>query len=615
MLPPGGMAEPELHLVPRSGARAGEKLAVGKDSFSIGRADSADLAITDDPEVSREHAEIRRSGEGAFEVADLGSRNGVFVNGERISGATKLKAGDELRIGDTEFIVGGSGSETRLGGGETRVASAGPGATRVSPTPPSLTLVATAGPAAGTEIALAGDPIVFGREEDCDVTLDDDEEVSRRHAELRSGATGEAEIRDLGSRNGTWVDGSRISGPTPLRGGERVKIGQTTFEARGTGAGRTALAAPGTGPTAPIPASGRDEPIARPATPSAVHRQKVERSVNRATLIAGGAAALAILVVVLAAAGVFSGDDDGDDGPVAAADVIEQITPSTVLVNSYAGAQRQGNGTGWVYSAEDGLIVTNAHVTDGGTRYEVGVDDELRRANLVGAAPCDDLALLKLNRVADLATLPLGSQTEIRQGDRVFAMGYPGNASLEDEVVSTEGTVSVVETRSDFTAATAGPDFVNFPNIVQLDAAINPGNSGGPTVNEAGELIGVNTFITGLQAQNFAVGVDRVREVVPQLARGDSLGYAGFAFHAVTEEEAVENFGGNLGLFVTSVLPNSTADLAGVEPGMLIQGINDQRTVTRQDYCNAVQNVESGETVPVDVLTATSGGTIRVPFE
>ncbi|MGZ8667566.1 MAG: FHA domain-containing protein, partial [Solirubrobacterales bacterium] len=548
------MPENELHLTPQGGTRSGEDISVTGEKISIGRAESCDVTLEDE-EISREHAEIRRTGSGDFEVADLGSRNGVFVNGRQISEPTSLKAGDELRVGETTLSVSGGGARTRVGGGETRLA--GGGVTRMASAPAPIILTGSSGPGAGKEVALEGDAVVIGREPGCDLVLDDDE-VSRRHAEIRRTAGG-AEIRDLGSRNGTWVDGTRISGPTPLRGGETVKVGRTSFDAKGEGAPTTPLAATaGQTPERPIP---------KPETPSGVQRQKLQESVNRSMIVAVAAIVIALLVVGLAIAGVFSGDDDGKNGTgvVLARDVVRDVTPSTVLVNAYEGGKRAGNGSGWVYNADQGLIVTNAHVVEGGSRFEVGVGNELRRAYVVGVSPCDDLALLRTNRHANLKTIALGSQSEIKLGDRAFVIGFPGNASLEDELVVTEGAVSVVKTRPDLVGA-VDPNAITYPNVVQLDATINSGNSGGPAVNDKRQLIGVNTFTIGIEDQNFAIGVDQVKKVVPQLARGDSIGYGGFGLDALTEEDAQALGIPVLGLIVTSVLPNSTADQVGLAP-------------------------------------------------
>jgi S1-C subfamily serine protease len=147
-------------------------------------------------------------------------------------------------------------------------------------------------------------------------------------------------------------------------------------------------------------------------------------------------------------------------------------------------------------------------------------------------------------RVADasgLRTLPLGSQGDLRQGQTVVAVGFPGNSSLSDALTSTVGVVSVV--RSAYREPTL--DVPNLPNVVQTDAALNPGNSGGPLMNLDGRLVGVNSAGRTLnasgriiQGQSYAIGVDQVREVIGRLRLGQSQGWYGLGFRYLSASEA-----------------------------------------------------------------------------
>jgi predicted component of type VI protein secretion system len=82
----------------QSGPTAGQRFELARRSLIVGRDPVCDLAI-DDVEVSRRHARLLAQG-GGYTVEDLGSTNGTFVNGERISGIVALKPGDSLRLGD-----------------------------------------------------------------------------------------------------------------------------------------------------------------------------------------------------------------------------------------------------------------------------------------------------------------------------------------------------------------------------------------------------------------------------------------------------------------------------------------------------------------------------------
>lgn len=85
------------------GSKAGAKIAVKKDEFLIGRSPECNLC-SGSTSISRKHCVIRRSGT-KVAVADLGSRNGTLVNGNKITGEVELSSGDTLHIGNLEFLV------------------------------------------------------------------------------------------------------------------------------------------------------------------------------------------------------------------------------------------------------------------------------------------------------------------------------------------------------------------------------------------------------------------------------------------------------------------------------------------------------------------------------
>jgi len=248
--------------------------------------------------------------------------------------------------------------------------------------------------------------------------------------------------------------------------------------------------------------------------------------------------------------------------------------------------------------------VTNSHVINGANQLDIGVygDSQLRKASVVGLAPRDDLAVLKVSDTEGLRTLPLGSQSEIGQGDRLLTLGYPGNGITEDEIQVTDGVVSGVRTTADEDAFT-DPDFTVYPNVIQTDAAINPGNSGGPSISEEGELIGVNT-LGSIKArnQNFAIGVDRVKELVLTLALGDSIGWAGFGFIAIPAGQlagaGIPDLGGGA-LLVTTVLPGTGASKERMFIDDLITLVDGKFVENRHQHCAAVKGVKSGDIVPI----------------
>ena len=318
-------------------------------------------------------------------------------------------------------------------------------------------------------------------------------------------------------------------------------------------------------------------------------------------MLGAGAAALAVIALIAVLA--LSGDDDAPSTE----EIVEDVTPSTVLVR-VSGLQGAGAGSGWVLDAEEGLIVTNFHVINGGGGFTVASQTTAGDAKVVGAAPCEDLAVLKVEDTEGLKTLPMGSQDDLKQGAGVVAIGYPANASNEDKLTSTAGVVSVVESSFRFDA----PDSPQFPNVVQTDAALNPGNSGGPLVDEKKRLVGVNTAIlTSAQGapvggQGYAIGVDRVKTVVEELREGRSRAWAGFGFLFATDEQAKKEGLPADGVIVSPALPGTGAEGADIpQEGALLLAIGGEKLEgTLADYCLKASKIEPGQTVPVTLPTS-----------
>ncbi|MDX6585700.1 MAG: hypothetical protein QOI31_173 [Solirubrobacterales bacterium] len=420
----------------------------------------------------------------------------------------------------------------------------------------------------------------IGSDPSCDIVIAD-EEISPRHAEFRKLADGRLEIEDLGSGSGTWVGGVRLGGPATLEGGERLRIGRTEL----------------------VSSLERPDPSERALTRREAMQGMVRES-HRALLLASAAVAIAVIAVVLAVAGVFSsGGGEGEPDALSPAEIVNLARPSTAIVVALGGGARAGSGTGWVLDAEEGLIVTNAHVVDAGETFEVGTEESLSDAEVVGVAPCDDLAVLRVSETDGLESLKLGSQDSISQGDQVVAVGYPINASPSDELQATEGIVSVVEQTFDV----PNDPFVQlYPNVIQTDAPINPGNSGGPLIDSHGDLVGVNTLIFRgrrgeIEGQGYAIGVDRVAEVVEGLRDGDSQAWLGFAFRPLPTAEATRQ-GLAPGLLVTAVVPGTPAADEGLVGGRaIVVGVNGEPVQSFREYCAAVEG-RNGETVKFNIL-------------
>jgi len=280
----------------------------------------------------------------------------------------------------------------------------------------------------------------------------------------------------------------------------------------------------------------------------------------------------------------------------------------------------RGSGSGFIWD-QAGHIVTNFHVVQGASSADVTLaDGSTYSAELVGASPNDDLAVLRIRAPAEkLQPIRVGRSADLQVGQKVFAIGNPFGL---DQTLTT-GIVSAL--------GRTIRSMTGFPvnDVIQTDAAINPGNSGGPLLDSSGLLIGVNTAIyspSGAYAGiGFAVPVDRVNRVVPQLiANGhvtrpwlgveldDRIG------QPITQQMGVE------GVLVLGVKENSPASRAGLRPtlrrrdgriipGDVIQKVNQTTVRTVEDLLVALQEHEIGEQVTLTIFR--NGTTVEVPVQ
>lgn len=162
-------------------------------------------------------------------------------------------------------------------------------------------------------------------------------------------------------------------------------------------------------------------------------------------------------------------------------DLVRNTLQSVVKIEQQGGA-----GTGFIIGSE-GLIFTNRHVTGAAKAVDVTYfDGTQRRGELVFRSYEADFAVVKVDPVPAIPSLPLCYGTYPNPGDDIAVLGNP--LSLANTV--TRGIVSAVRTSS-------ADSFSSLPEgvtLIQTDASVNPGNSGGPMVNDKGEVVGVVTY-------------------------------------------------------------------------------------------------------------------------
>jgi serine protease DegQ len=293
---------------------------------------------------------------------------------------------------------------------------------------------------------------------------------------------------------------------------------------------------------------------------------------------------LAIAIVLAAASGVHAEVPPAIMAPPGAypsmAPVLKMVSPGVVRIDSVRRTaqgrrvtlETRNNGSGVVYDAAEGLIVTNNHVIDRADEITVTLaDGRAVAAKLVGGDSEFDLAVVRV-RAENLTPFVFADSGEVQVGDFVLAIGYPGRFGQS----VTSGIVSGLH-RSNLGVG-------RFENFIQTDAAIYPGNSGGALVNLRGELVGINTLYIGASSTNpgmgFAISSNTARMIADQIVRfGDvrrgSLG--------ITTDDpdpnAMKPSVLKSGAVVTTVAAGSSAEQAGLRAGDIVTQIGSREVL------------------------------------
>jgi Do/DeqQ family serine protease len=259
--------------------------------------------------------------------------------------------------------------------------------------------------------------------------------------------------------------------------------------------------------------------------------------------------------------------------------------------------QFQSAGSGVIFDAKNGYIVTNAHVVDNATEITVTLQDGRDlTGTVVGSDVPSDVAVLKVPPDA-LTQVALGDSTHLEVGDFVVAIGNP--FGLQHTVTS--GIVSGLG-RSGI-----NPD--GYEDFIQTDASINPGNSGGALVNLRGELVGINSAILSRSGGNigigFAIPVNMARSIMDQLLKYGSVkrGLLGVSIYSLTPDTAKSlDIVGTSGVLVSQVTEGSAAAKAGIKAGDVITSINNQTIKSNSELRNAIGLSRVGDKLDVALI-------------
>ena len=282
--------------------------------------------------------------------------------------------------------------------------------------------------------------------------------------------------------------------------------------------------------------------------------------------------------------------------------VAEKVGPAVVAIRVRKAAGRngaEGSGSG-VILTPDGFLLTNNHVVEEGAELEaVMTDGRAFAAQLIGADPATDLAVIRISD-GSLPTAELGDSEALRVGQLVIAIGNP----LGFQSTVSAGVISALG------RSLRSQSGRLIDNVIQTDVALNPGNSGGPLVDSRGRVIGINTaMIYMAQGISFAVPINTVRWVVSELVMHGKVrrAYLGIGAQSRPVNRRLQH---SLGLGSPSVVevaavePGGPAAGAGLQRGDLIYALGDALVATVDDLHRLLSKWPAGTAVEVRLLRA-----------
>ncbi len=479
----------------------------GTRPVTIGRDPQCDIELAGGT-VSRRHAEIRPDGT-SWTLVDIGSASGTFSNGTRVT-ELRLAGQGTVRIGGAE------GEELRFA-----LAGARPATSAADVVLPQPGLAQTVLPGGGPPGAFAPGPALLvrsgttskhfapgttvriGRDPANEVVVED-ASVSRLHAVVESRPDGWWYVDR--STAGTFagedrVSARKISGPATLMLGH--------------------------------PTAGVEVEVVPVVAAQQAQKAIAGKKRRRTALLVGGIVGAVVLVGggITAAALLAGGDDPEGGGPTSVEGLtheeLDHAKAATVFLIAVIDGEPQWTGSGSIIS-KDGYILTNAHVADPGAPGFEPAGEQSPDFLIVGVPPAGDpdapvelrfraapvatdgpldLSVIKIdgdqdgNPIAGDLDLPdplqIGDSEAVSTGDELVALGFPGLASVDladpfaRPVTVTEGVASTIKAVPPF-----GDDA-----WIESDLRLGSGNSGGPTINDDGQVIGVNTEVRTRETQ------------------------------------------------------------------------------------------------------------------
>ena len=280
---------------------------------------------------------------------------------------------------------------------------------------------------------------------------------------------------------------------------------------------------------------------------------------------------------------------------------VNAVVAVTVQIEDYDDYGRPvtgfSSGTGFFIS-EDGYVVTNYHVIEGGTEVNVTTHgEEEYKAEIIGYEENNDLALLKVEG-ENLPYTTIGNSGDLMVGDQVVAIGNVlstfassltvGYVSGVDRVVDTQGVAM---------------------NMIQTDVAINSGNSGGPLFNMKGEVVGITTAKFSGQSSSgvniegigFAIPVDDVTGMIEDLKKFGYVTGAYLGVMVLDVDTTAQFYGVPAGAYVEEVTAGGAAERGGLLSKDIITEVGGYSVTSVSDLIRVLRKFTAGDVVSVQV--------------
>ena len=257
--------------------------------------------------------------------------------------------------------------------------------------------------------------------------------------------------------------------------------------------------------------------------------------------------------------------------------------------------KRTSLGSGVIIDGKRGFILTNKHVIIKSSTITVALRDGREfKAQIIGADPDSDLAVLRISPKGDLPAIEMGDSANLMIGETVIAIGNPFGFSN----TVTTGVISA-------TNRSIKVDDAFYHDFIQTDASINPGNSGGPLLNIYGELIGINTAIYAkAQGIGFAIPINKAKRIVTDLIK---YGEVIPAWIGVTVQDLDNELSQYLqatavkGVLVKKTEKSGPAFKAGIHEGDIIRSIGSRKVLSQNDFDTAMSNISAEETIDIGI--------------